>query len=377
MAALLNWTDLVSSRLLLPLKLAIVAVPLTLAACTTMPLGEKASLSQGLYTPVLDPQTKISASLTSLPPPARRVKVAVYDFPDLTGQFKDSQTVQTLSKAVTQGGGSMLIKSLQDAGDGSWFSVLDRQALNDVLKERQIVTEMRKEYRDETQINASVLPPLADAGIILEGGIIGYDSNTMTGGAGASFLGIGGDTQWTQDTVTVTLRAVSTKTSEVLASVTVDKVLASVALDGNVYRYVATDQLLQAESGFTQNEPKQIAVQEAIDKAVMSLILEGAQLRIWSFADKAAGNGLIQQYMKEKYDGASAVVATGPALPETKDPATLAQTVPLTPVAIGRPVVRTYSVPMGGQTPPGPQSSIPLPTGALPPPEERGGEPVD
>src|SRR5690606_11228931 len=142
-------------------------------------------------------------------------------FPDLTGQYGESSTGgQTLSHAVTQGGVSLLIKALQDAGERRWFTVLDRSRLDDTLKERQIVTEMRRIYRDEAEVPASVLPPLQHASISIQGGITRYDTYTKTGGLGARYLGIGADTKWQQDTVTISLRAVSTNTSEVLASVT-------------------------------------------------------------------------------------------------------------------------------------------------------------
>ena len=50
--------------------------------------------------------------------------------------------------------------------------------------------------------------------MILEGGIIGYDSNIETGGRGARTLGIGGQTQYRRDVVIVSLRAVSTLTEK-------------------------------------------------------------------------------------------------------------------------------------------------------------------
>jgi curli production assembly/transport component CsgG len=326
---------------------------LTLSACSSLPGGASGSLKADTYSPVITPLTDLNVELQALPPPTKRVSVAVYDFPDLTGQYKEQESFQSLSKAVTQGGAPMLIKALQDAGHGYWFTVFDRAALNDLLKERQIVTEMRKVYRGEDNIDPAVLPPLDYASIVLEGGIIGYDTNTLTGGAGANFLGIGGHTKWVQDTITVTLRAVSAKTSEVLASVTVNKVIASVSLDGNVFRYVQMDRLLQAEAGLTHNEPKQIAVQAAIDKAVMTLLMEGTRLHIWSFEDKAAGTRLLAQYVAEKY-GDDIAVRT-PALPATRNAALVVPTQPLKP----KPVE------------PKP------PADNLPPPQGDGGEPLN
>ena len=87
------------------------------------------------------------------------------------------------------------------------------------------------------------------AGVLLEGGIIGYDTNTVTGGAGAAFLGIGAHTEYRQDTVTVYLRAVSVRTGEVLTTVTASKTIASKALGASAFKFVAFKKLLEAEAG--------------------------------------------------------------------------------------------------------------------------------
>src|SRR5690606_38947861 len=95
----------------------------------------------GLEKPPLDFQpammTRIdqhNMRLRSMPPPVTRVRVAVYDFPDLTGQYRERENVQTLSRAVSQGGAPMLIQALQDTAEGRWFSVLDRAGLDGLLR---------------------------------------------------------------------------------------------------------------------------------------------------------------------------------------------------------------------------------------------------
>ena len=163
------------------------------------------------------PVSRPNDDLRRMPPPAEKITVAVYDLDDLTGQFKERENVQSLSQAVTQGGAAMLIKALQDAGERRWFTVLDRK------RARQPPEGTPDHHRDAPPLprrdrtsTRTSCRRCMHAGIIIEGGIIGYDTNIMTGGAGARFLGIGGDTKYIQDVVTVTLRAVSTKTGEVL-----------------------------------------------------------------------------------------------------------------------------------------------------------------
>ena len=267
-------------------------------------------------------KTQTQTLLERLPAPSRPIAVAVYGFVDQTGQYKPNETGQTLSRAVTQGGGSILVKALQDAGKRQWFTIVERESLRNLLNERQIIREMRERYLGEQGINPQALPALLFAGVLLEGGVIGYDTNTVTGGAGAAFLGIGGRTEYRQDTVTVYLRAVSVRTGEVLTTVTASKTIASQSIGANAFRYVGFKELLQAEAGYTTNEPDQVALQQAIEKAVYAMVLEGVELKLWEFADANAGFPLLSEYQRER-DGevdqaqvAEALRRLGPIAPQ-------------------------------------------------------------
>ena len=253
--------------------------------------------------PVYPIATVSQSMLNDLPPPEHPIAVAVYGFNDQTGQFKLTTTGQTLSRAISQGGSAVLVHSLEQAGNRSWFTIVEREQLKDLLNERQLIREMRLQYLGEKNVNPQALPALLFAGVLLEGGVVGYDTNTVTGGLGATLLGIGGDAKYQQDTVTVYLRAVSVKTGEVLTSVTASKTITSYAIDANVFRYIGATSLLETENGFTTNEPAMLAMQQAIDKAVYSLIMEGVDLKLWNFADPKAGWPALWRYRQER-DGA-------------------------------------------------------------------------
>jgi curli production assembly/transport component CsgG len=250
--------------------------------------------------PVYPLQTTSQAMLNELPPPEHPVAVAVYGFTDQTGQFKLITTGQTLSRAISQGGSAMLMHSLEEAGNRSWFTIVEREQLKDVLNERQLIRDMRKQYLGEANVNPQALPALLFAGVLLEGGVVGYDTNTVTGGVGATLLGIGGDAKYQQDTVTVYLRAVSVKTGEVLTSVTASKTITSYGVDANVFRYIGATSLLETENGFTTNEPALLALQQAIDKATYGLIMEGVDLKLWNFADPKAAWPALWRYNQER-----------------------------------------------------------------------------
>lgn len=286
--------------------IAIAAVAaLSLAGCTTIGKSGRTNFPHTGGRAYIPEKTQTQNLLEALPPPARPVAVAVYGFADQTGQFKTQDTGQTLSRATSQGGAAILVKALQDAGKHTWFTVVERESLQHLLNERQIILEMRQRYLGEKDVNAQALPALLFAGVLLEGGVIGYDTNTITGGVGAAFLGIGGKVQYQEDTVTVYLRAVSVRTGEVLSSVTSSKTIASKAIGANAFRYVAYQQLLQLDSGYTTNEPGQLALQQAIEKAVWELVLDGADQRLWEFANAPEASPLITKYRRERDGRAS------------------------------------------------------------------------
>ena len=212
---------------------------------------------------------------------APEMTIAVYGFADKTGQRKTADAYATFSSAVTQGAESWLIDALRSAGSGKWFKVLERVSLDNIIKERQLISQTRETFQGK---NAERLTPMLFAGVLAEGGIIGYDTNIMTGGAGASVLGITSNTQYRKDVVTVSLRFVSVQTGEVLVSVAVTKTITSVALNGNLYKFYEHGTLpVEAEVGLTANEPNTIAVRSAIDQAVIDIIYEGAKVGLWKF----------------------------------------------------------------------------------------------
>lgn len=238
------------------------------------------------------PATKTGLVLDTLPPPKQELDVSVYNFPDLTGQNKSNDNFAEFSRAVTQGGSSILTDVLTKAGGGKWFNVVERADLQPLLQERQIIQNTRTALLGK---NAPSLPPLRFAGVILDGGVIGYDSNETTGGVGASYLGVGPNVQYRQDIVTVALRAVSVQTGRVLASVTTTKVIYSVNLGVTGFLFAAVDEILQADVGFSKNSPPTLAVREAIQLAVYSLIFEGVKNDLWQFKDPVAGAAFMHE----------------------------------------------------------------------------------
>lgn len=240
----------------------------------------------------------VTQKLKEFPLPQEPVVAGVYNFKDQTGQYKAVENGSTFSTAVSQGGTTMLSKALEDS---KWFTVIERENLGNLLNERNIIRSTRDEYRKNQNPNEPNLPPLLYAGILLEGGVISYDTNIITGGAGARYLGVGTSTQYRQDRITVYLRAVSTSSGRVLKTVYISKTILSQAVSANLFKYVKFQRLLETEIGFTKNEPVQLAMKEAIEKAVEALIIEGIKDELWlpRLSEEATAK-LIEDYDSEK-----------------------------------------------------------------------------
>ncbi len=232
----------------------------------------------------LTAKTKV---LRELPKPYEKVVVGVYNFKDQTGQYKNLEAGSSFSTAISQGATTMLVQALEDS---KWFTPIERENLNNLLNERNIMRSTRQEYSNNPNSTQPRLPPLLYAGILLEGGIVSYDSNIITGGSGARYFGAGASTEYRQDRLSIYLRAVSTSNGEILKTVYVSKTILSQSLDASLFRYVSFQRLLEAETGFTKNEPVQLAMKNAIETAVEALIVEGVKKGLWTTADGGAKN---------------------------------------------------------------------------------------
>ena len=209
--------------------------------------------------------------------------VGLYSFTDKTGQRKPAENIANLSSAVTQGAEVWVIDALLQAGEGTWFEVVERAGMDNIIRERQLIRNTRENYEKE---NATPLAPMKFAGILIEGGIVGYDSNVTTGGNGAMYLGIGATAEYRVDTVTVAMRLVSVSTGRVLVSVAAEKSIASYRQGANAFKFLDLGtEVLELETGYSVNEPTNYAVREAIEAAVIELIYQGANQDLWQFKE--------------------------------------------------------------------------------------------
>ena len=242
--------------------------------------------------PSLRRHRRARAICCSCPNPRARSLPPFYGFRDQTGQYKPSPD-SSFSTAVTQGAASMLVKALRDSG---WFVPVERENLQNLLTERKIIRALETP-QDKSLVQ---LPALMSASVNVEGGILAYESNVRTGGAGARYLGIGASTKYRVDQVTVNLRTVDIRTGQVLNSVSTTKTIYSHELNTGVFQFVSFKELLELEAGYTRNEPAQLCVKEAIENAVMHLIVQGLKDRAWALKeDKDWNSPVIQAYLRE------------------------------------------------------------------------------
>jgi len=237
----------------------------------------------GLAEPVTSP-APLQQKFKDIPPlDGPRITIAVYSFTDKTGQRKPNDNFSSLSSAVTQGAESWVIQALQEVGNGTWFQVVERVGLDNLVKERQLIRSTREQYEGE---EASVLKPLLFAGLLIEGAVVGYDSNVVSGGTGARYFGIGASTQYRVDTVTIAMRIVSVSTGEVLLSVTTQKDIASHASGVDVFKFLDLGtKALEIESGMAINEPVNYAVRAAVEQSIVELVEQGERRELWKYKE--------------------------------------------------------------------------------------------
>ena len=258
-----------------------------LGACAVPP-SEPVQLTTAA---TLTPPSPSTRDLQRLPPPRGKVVAAVYGFRDQTGQYKPAPD-SSFSTSVTQGAGAILIKALKDSG---WYTPVERESLQELLTERRIVRAMESPNDQNAPSN---VPPLLPASILLDGGIVAYESNVRTGGVGARFLGVGLSTQYRMDQVTVNLRSIDIRTGAVLHSVSTTKTIFSYEVTPNVYKFVNYTDLFEFEAGITSNEPAQLSVKEAIEAAVIHLTVQGLKDGNWRLRNTEDWNNpLIQRYL--------------------------------------------------------------------------------
>jgi len=288
-------------------KLFVLIAVILLTGCATIQKGGYE------HKPEVVPN-KMQKEFDLVPAPAsKKITVAVYSFKDLTGQRKATPNIASFSTAVTQGAEPFLIKALQDVGRGEWFDVVERVNVDNLVKERTIIKQMRDAYEGAA---AKPLAPMQFAGIIIEGGIIGYDASTESGGAAYKWLGIGPQTQYSKDVVTVSLRAISVNTGKVLATVTVNKTEYSTADSIAVLKFLKEGtQAFEFETGLTINEPTSLAVKATVEAGVVELIKEGQRKGIWDYRKE----GVVEQPVVEAKPTVKPEEPTAETKPLAKD----------------------------------------------------------
>ena len=222
-----------------------------------------------------------SVALAEVPPAKRKPIIAVYrdSFQDLTGQRKSNSSFALFSTAVTQAPEALLIRALKHAANGEFFRVVERVGLDNLTKERQLIRSTRENFEQDQK-----LQPLLFAGLIIQGGVISYDTNVESGGIGARYLGIGTSKQYREDVVTISLRLVSVSTGEILVETTVSKNVLSTSVSQDVFKfYEQGTELVEIEGGVAENEVGSIALQKAIEAGVFNLIETGIERGYWEY----------------------------------------------------------------------------------------------
>jgi len=227
---------------------------------------------------ILDLQSK---ELKDLSPAKRKPVIAIYpnSFKDHTGQRKSNGQYALFSSAITQAPEAFLIRALKHAADGEFFQVAERVGLDSLTKERQLIRSTRETFDED-----SAVKPLLLAGLLIQGGVLSYNSNILSGGFGARALGLGSSKEYREDLITISLRLVSVSTGEVLTEVLISKTVTSAGVSQDLFRFISDGtRLIEVEGGIAANESTAIALQKAIEAGVLEIIKVGINKGYWSY----------------------------------------------------------------------------------------------
>ena len=260
-------------------RLYLCLLVILLSNCAVISHNEDLVLSKKIQSPdILELQ---SEELKNLPAASVMPTIAIYpnSFKDLTGQRRSNSTFALFSTAITQAPEAFLIRALKHTSDGEFFRVVERVGLDDLTKERQLIRSTRKEFKEDNKMK-----PLLFAGLLIQGGVISYEANLKSGGAGARYLGVGNSKQYREDTITISLRLVSVSTGEVLTETLVSKSIISTSISQDIFRFIETGtELVEIEGGVSENESVSIALQKAIETGVLNIIKIGIERGYWRY----------------------------------------------------------------------------------------------
>jgi len=199
--------------------------------------------------------------------PANHVpyNIGIYNCFDSTGQKRKGLGGSDFSSAVPQDCAPFLISSFRSV---PFYRVLERSRVDDIIKERQLATAMHGE------LGKKILGSMHIADAVMMGQIISYDRSSSQAAGGLALSAIGASREYVFDTFTFSLRAVSTRTGELIDEVLVKKTVTSLQVDGHVLRLIGTN-MASLEYGMAENETVGIALQEAVDLAVRTLTEQG------------------------------------------------------------------------------------------------------
>jgi curli production assembly/transport component CsgG len=144
-----------------------------------------------------------------------------------------------------------------------------------------LIKNTREQYDGEKN-NMNILKPIVFAGLIIEGGVVGYDTNFASGGEGARYFGIGVHEEYRMDQVTISIRLISVQTGEILVSLSSSKTIASYKSGIDVFKFLDMGtKALEIEQGAAVNEPVNYATRTAIEFGVLEMIKEGERKGLW------------------------------------------------------------------------------------------------
>lgn len=248
------------------MKSATIVLALSLSTAALGGCADYASWPRGGMTePLFTGAAKAHDALRAAPHPRQRVMTAVNSIQDQTGKLSFG--------LFGPDAGMMLAQALQNAGGGAWFAVVDRDSLDELAASHRFALDQPRRRPRAVRVDCT---------------ITSVDSALERGGDGAALLGASANSPYWRISVTMDLRASSVFPGPVPVQVSVREELYAAPLRDGGVKYASLGAQLPARTGFSAESPPELAVREAMEKAVYRLVLRATARKLWAFAARPA-----------------------------------------------------------------------------------------
>lgn len=196
--------------------------------------------------------------LAALPEPKEKIKIAIYDLTDKTGQLQNPG-----SNVVSQGAVDMMATALMRSRQ---FIVLDRVNFSNFMNEQALQINERLAANQGPQIGE-----LYGAEYVLSGAVTEYQVDHKTGGLGVVIAGLGGTNQKAVAKAAIDIRVLDATTGEIVWAESLMGEIEGTKSGLQAFTFLGNN-IVEFETGKGKQEVINMVIRTLIEEAVFTLV---------------------------------------------------------------------------------------------------------